>query len=61
MDMKTLSPFAARLAAFLARGRRGDAEFSEEIQSHLDLLVDENMRRGMSLADARERGQRLPA
>src|SRR5713226_9312908 len=31
--------------------RRFDAEFDSEVQGHLDMLVEENMRRGMNPAE----------
>jgi putative ABC transport system permease protein len=33
--------------------RRGDSEFDQELASHLDMLTDENIRRGMSPEEAR--------
>jgi predicted permease len=44
--------WAMRIRAMLWR-RREDAEFSDEIREHLDLLTEENVRRGMSMAEAR--------
>ena len=52
------------LRVFLARvrglfGRRGrEAELYDEIQTHLDRLADEHLRRGMSSADARRAARR---
>jgi len=43
---------AARIAAFF-RPRRLDSDFEQEMESHLLLLVEDNMRRGMTSADAR--------
>ncbi len=47
--LKTLS---SRIRAMFSR-QRGDEEFSDEIREHLDLLTEENVRRGMSLTEAR--------
>lgn len=38
-------------AMFFRRGE--DAEFSDELREHLDMLTEENVRRGMPLAEAR--------
>jgi putative ABC transport system permease protein len=46
-----LKTFSSRIRAMFSR-RRGDEEFSDEIREHLDLLTEENVRRGMSLAEA---------
>ena len=43
---------AARIAA-LFRPRPLDADFEQEMDSHLHLLVEDNLRRGMTPADAR--------
>jgi predicted permease len=50
--MKLLRAFSARLAAVF-RKRRGDAEFSAELESHLQMHSDEKMRAGMNPAEAR--------
>jgi predicted permease len=55
--MNTLSVIAARLAAFLSTRRR-EAELNDEIQAHLDLLTEENVRSGMSVEDARAAARR---
>lgn len=34
-------------------GRRRDAELAEEIESHIQLFTDDNIRAGMSPAEAR--------
>src|SRR2546423_1064383 len=36
-----------------ARMQRTDSDFSEELESHLAMLTDENLRRGMDPAEAR--------
>jgi predicted permease len=55
--MTTLRVIAARLAAFLSTRRR-EAELNDEIQAHLDLLMQENIRAGMSVEDARAAAHR---
>ena len=55
--MRSLHIFLLRALAVLRR-RRDDADLNDEIQAHLDLLVDENLRRGLSLADARAAARR---
>jgi len=47
----------SRLRAMLTRSRR-DRELSEEVQAHLDLLVEEHVRRGMPIAQARAAARR---
>ncbi len=49
--MRTLNAWAARIVTFL-RGN-SDREFDEELESHLQLHLDDNIRSGMSPADAR--------
>jgi predicted permease len=57
--MTWLSVIKARLAA-LFRTRRLETELDEELRLHLELLVEENQRRGMSPAEARrEAGRRF--
>src|SRR6266540_3462011 len=46
-----------RIAALL-RGRRLDRELDEEIQSHLQMLAQDHMRRGMTPASARDEARR---
>jgi predicted permease len=50
--MTTVRAFASRLFGLLTRRRR-DIELHDEIQTHLDCLADQHLRRGMSPADAR--------
>jgi hypothetical protein len=52
-----LRVFAARVLALFTKPRR-DADLNDEIQTHLDLLTDENVRSGMSLDDARAAARR---
>jgi predicted permease len=47
-----LKTFTSRIKAMFSR-RREDEEFSDEIREHLDMLTEENVRRGMPLAEAR--------
>jgi putative ABC transport system permease protein len=49
--LKWLRSFAARAAA-LTRRPRIDREFEEELDAHLSLLVEENLRRGLSPDEA---------
>jgi putative ABC transport system permease protein len=48
----TLTRLTARLQAFF-RPDALDEDFTQELESHLDLLADENVRRGMTPEDAR--------
>ena len=50
--MKVLRRAWKRLAGSLAGARR-EAELADELQSHIDMLTEENLRRGMSPAEAR--------
>src|SRR5580693_6323846 len=50
--MRTLRAWFLRLAGLFDKGRR-DREFSAEMESHLQLHIDENLRSGMSQAQAR--------
>ena len=50
--MPVLRSFFARLAGVFA-GPRRDRELAEEIESHLQLHIDDNLRRGMSPEEAR--------
>lgn len=47
-----LRMLAVRIRAMFSRRRNGD-DFSDEIREHLNLLTEENERRGMTLAEAR--------
>ncbi len=49
--------FVSRVRALFGRHQM-DAELSDEIRAHLDLLADEHARRGMSPADARAAARR---
>src|SRR5580704_11115320 len=50
--MTLLRLLAARMRSLFTSGRQ-DVELHNEIQTHLDLLAAEHVRRGMSPADAR--------
>jgi hypothetical protein len=50
--MKTLRRASNRLAGSLA-GRRREAELADEFESHIWMLTDENLRRGMPPGEAR--------
>ena len=47
-----LRTFTSRIRGMFSQ-RREDEEFSDEIREHLDLLTEENVRRGMPLVEAR--------
>ena len=51
--MKTLRATLLRLAGAL-RLTRGNAEIDEELRSHLDMLVQDHQRRGLSEREARQ-------
>jgi len=55
--MSRLRAFLCRLTALFSR-RRLEAELAEEIESHLALSIDENIRRGMPPGDARREALR---
>ncbi len=61
--MTAMTSWVARLLARVRAqifGRRLDAEFDEELQTHLELITDEHVRRGMSPDAARtEAGRQL--
>ena len=50
--MAALRHFVARLRA-LVRGSDLDRDFSQELNSHLEMMVEDNIRRGLSPAEAR--------
>src|SRR5262245_46542151 len=50
--MRRLRALAIRLAGALQPGRR-DREFRDELESHLELHIDDNIRAGMTPAEAR--------
>ena len=50
--MKAVRAIVVRLAGLLPGGRRERA-FAEEIESHLQMHVDDNVRAGMTPAEAR--------
>jgi len=55
--MTRLRIVAARLRGLFAKGRR-ERELADEIESHLALGVEENLKRGMDLAEARREALR---
>ena len=55
--MSLLRMFTARLLGLFGK-RNGDERLEIELRSHLDALTEENMRRGMSLEEARYAAQR---
>src|SRR2546425_12106222 len=52
----SLRQFWARLSAFWY-ARELDSEFNEEIESHLAMLVEDNVRRGLTIDEARRRAR----
>jgi putative ABC transport system permease protein len=52
----SLRQFWARLSAFW-HARELDSDFKEEIESHLAMLVEDNVRRGLSIDEARRRAR----
>ena len=50
--MTWLRVFAHRLSGLLLK-RRAERELDEEIRSHLDMQIEDNLRRGMNAEDAR--------
>jgi putative ABC transport system permease protein len=50
--LSSLKMLGARVRGIFS-WRREDEKFSDELREHLDLLTEENVRRGMSLAEAR--------
>jgi predicted permease len=50
--MSTLRQFASRIRNTFLR-RRSDSHLEEELQSHFELLVEQNLRSGLPLAEAR--------
>lgn len=50
--MKTLRSLWSRLTGFVRPGAR-EQDFADELQSHLDLHIDDNIRAGMTPAEAR--------
>jgi predicted permease len=55
--MSTVREVMSRAAALFGR-RRSDAQLTDEIRTHLDLLTDEHMRRGLSVSEARAAAHR---
>ena len=47
-----LRAFAARVAGVFGRGHQHDDEFDDEVQAHLQLLLDRFVAEGMSREDA---------
>src|SRR5260370_40421368 len=50
--MRSLRALALRLAGFFGK-KRPDSEFAAELESHLALHIEENLRAGMSPEEAR--------
>jgi predicted permease len=47
-----MRPFMSRILSLFSK-RSADREFDQEVESHLDFLIGENIRRGMTREDAR--------
>ncbi len=54
MRLRQLRAFLVRLLVLLNRGRR-EREFAEELESHLAMYIEDNLRAGMSPEEARRR------
>jgi putative ABC transport system permease protein len=54
--MPALRSFFARLAALFTRRRR-DRELADELESHLQMHIDDNLRRGMTPEEARRQAR----
>ena len=52
--MRTLRAWWSRVAGFVSPAR-GERDFADELQSHLDLHTDDNIRAGMTPDEARRR------
>src|SRR6188474_3529523 len=50
--MRTLRAWWSRIAGFVRPGR-GERDFADELQSHIDLHTDDNIRAGMAPDEAR--------
>jgi len=50
--MRTLRKLAMRFAGLFRRGRR-DSELAAEMETHLQMYIEDNLRRGMSASEAR--------
>ena len=54
--MNSFREWAARAATIFSR-RRNDAEFGDELRGHIELLTEENVRRGMPQDEARRQAR----
>lgn len=55
--MSKLRESVSRIGGLFGKGRR-DRDLDDEIQAHLDMLVDENLRKGMTIEEARRAARR---
>ncbi|HEV2247032.1 MAG TPA: ABC transporter permease, partial [Terriglobia bacterium] len=55
--MTSLREFALRFVALFRKGRL-EQEINDELRAHLEMLIEENVRRGMTLEEARYAGMR---
>jgi hypothetical protein len=60
MHIRRLRGWLARFFGRFDRGRR-EREFAEELESHLALHIEDNLRAGMSPEEARRQAQIRPA
>jgi len=56
MNVRQLRGWMARFFGMLNRGRR-ECEFAKELESHLALHIEDNLRAGMSPEEARRRAR----
>ena len=52
--MRAIRAWWARIAGFVSPGH-GERDFDAELQAHLDLHIDDNLRAGMAPDEARRR------
>ena len=51
--MRRLRAWFLRLGGVFGGKRNSDADFAQEMERHLQLHIDENLRRGMSAEEAK--------
>lgn len=55
--MSKLREISSRIGGLFGKDRR-DQDFDDEVQAHLEMLVDENLRKGMTVEEARRAARR---
>src|SRR5882672_4230623 len=55
--MSKVRESVSRIAGLFRKDRR-DEDLDDEVQAHLEMLVDENLRKGMTIEDARRAARR---